>query len=120
MILFSHTFSSLPLFFQFTGWPSALKKNPFLKTLSVVPKTLPFFFSFRVAFGIKKKFTFQSHFHFLPPSHTLSVPSLFFFFFPGCLPPSKKNNFFYPQPSTAFLFSFASFLPFFPPTLSLY
>src|SRR5260221_699041 len=91
MILFSHTFSSLHLFFQFAGWPSALKKNPFLKTLSVVPKTLPFFFSFRVAFGIKKKFTFQSHFHFLPPSHTLSFPSLFFLYFPGCLPHSKKN-----------------------------
>src|SRR5258708_8578417 len=112
MILFSHTFSSLHLFFQFAGWPSALKKNPFLKTLSVVPKTLPFFFSFRVAFGIKKKFTFQSHFHFLPPSLTLSFPSLFFLYFPVFLPLSKQNYFSYTQPLTSFLFISPPFLPF--------
>src|SRR5258708_20346052 len=113
MILFSHTFSSLHLFFQFAGWPSALKKNPFLKTLSVVPKTLPFFFSFRVAFGIKKKFTFQSHFHFLPPSHTLSFPSLFFLFFPCSLPHSKKNYFSNTQIFTSFLFLSPISFPFF-------
>src|SRR5258708_32470251 len=110
MILFSHTFSSLHLFFQFAGWPSALKKN--LLTLSVAPKTLPFFFSPRVAFGIKKN-TFQSHFHFLPPSHTLSVPSLFFLLFPGCLPPSKKHYFSTTLTLSSFLFTSPTSLPFF-------
>src|SRR5260221_11240182 len=101
MILFSHTFSSLHLFFQFAGWPSALKKN--LLTLSVAPKTLPFFFSPRVAFGIKKN-TFHSHFHFLPPSHTLSFPSLFFLFFLVCLHHSNKIYFSNTQPLISFLF----------------
>src|SRR5260370_1357653 len=89
MILFSHTFSSLHLFFQFAGWPSALKKNLLKKHFQLSPKHSPFFFISRVAFGIKKKY-------FL---FTLSVPSFFFLYFPlsfllsiyfpGCLRYSK-------------------------------
>src|SRR5258708_8769058 len=73
-----------------------------------------------VAFGIKKKFTFQSHFHFLPPSHTLSVPSLFFLYFPCCLPHSKKNYFSNTQTLTSFLFSSPSSLPFFEHTFPFF
>src|SRR5258708_38122608 len=113
MILFSLPFSSLPLFFQFTGCPSALKKNPFLKTLSVVPKTLPFFFSFQVAFGIKKKFTFQSHFLFLSPFPPLPFPSLFFLSFLVSLPLSEITFFLKKKNVTSFVCSSPLSLPFF-------
>src|SRR5258705_451707 len=101
MILFSHTFSSLHLFFQFAGWPSALKKN--LLTLSFPPKTLPFFFSPRVSFRFKKNI-FLPHFYFLPPSSPLSLFSLFF---PTSTPPPHPRSFFFQQsPPPRYLPSF--------------
>src|SRR5260221_10876998 len=78
MILFSHTFSSLHLFFQFAGWPSALKKN-LLKHFQFPPKHSPFFLARGLPSALKKilfSHTFTSsllltHFQF-PPSFFFS------------------------------------------------
>src|SRR5260221_568458 len=79
-----------------------IKKN-LLVAFSVVPNMLPFFFfSLLVPFAIKKKYTFQSHFHFLP----------LFSLVPRLPSPFKKKLLF--KTLTSFLFSSPSCLPFFP------
>src|SRR5258706_3849476 len=118
MILFSHTFSSLHLFFQFAGWPSALKKNLLKKHFQLSPKHSPFFFSSRVAFGIKKKYfsvTLSVPSSLFPPSHFPFLP--LFSSVPGLPAAFKKFTF---QTLTSFLFSSPSCLPFFEHTFAFF